>query len=609
MLRTTTRPPRRTPLLAVGALALGLGAVQAGAGEPCHFTQISAGFPNCGLLLDGTAHCWGDPASPNGEFATPPAGTFVAVSAGLFHACGLRGDGSVECWGWTCAYYGEPGPSQRWECLDFSGDRMPPSGPFSQISAGDSHTCGLRPSGAIECWGGEGGFSAGTPPSGTFAKVESGMATSCALTTDGQLRCWGFGVEFGNNTPPAPDVTPPIELFTDVSTGTFHSCALRAGAAECWGGYGRLHGQTLPPGGTFTQLSTSFFNSCGLRSDGTIECWGLNDAGQSTPPPGQFVQISGNCALRADGTADCWGVGAASGLVECSICGNGILADHEGCDDNNLIDGDGCDSNCTVTGCGNGIVTTGEICDDGNRVETDKCESDCTRPPTWCGDGIPQELTEACDDGNETDNDGCESDCTVSPPFCGNGVLTSDEECDDGNLTPGDGCDENCVADCPPLPHQAACYAMSRADMSLTDKSNDASDSFTWKWRGGPVLDDSVPHAQARYQFCFYPDDGPLAGSVRIRGASGWLYRTNGQFYGDDKLLRSSIQKMDFGWGSEGKARLTVKARGVDLPDSLLPTTSYTVELHERKAGTCWASTFPAGTLKPGRFRARVVAP
>ena len=31
--------------------------------------------------------------------ATPPAGSFVSVSAGWGHTCGLRSDGSVACWG------------------------------------------------------------------------------------------------------------------------------------------------------------------------------------------------------------------------------------------------------------------------------------------------------------------------------------------------------------------------------------------------------------------------------------------------------------------------------------------------------------------------------
>ena len=31
--------------------------------------------------------------------ATPPAGSFIAVSTSANHSCGVRADGSVVCWG------------------------------------------------------------------------------------------------------------------------------------------------------------------------------------------------------------------------------------------------------------------------------------------------------------------------------------------------------------------------------------------------------------------------------------------------------------------------------------------------------------------------------
>ena len=50
----------------------------------------------CGVKTDGTVACWGD--NTYGQ-ATPPAGTFTAVSAGRFHTCGVKTDATVACWG------------------------------------------------------------------------------------------------------------------------------------------------------------------------------------------------------------------------------------------------------------------------------------------------------------------------------------------------------------------------------------------------------------------------------------------------------------------------------------------------------------------------------
>ena len=48
------------------------------------------------MRSDGSVACWG--GGIFGE-ATPPAGSFDSVSAGFSHTCGVRSDGSVACWG------------------------------------------------------------------------------------------------------------------------------------------------------------------------------------------------------------------------------------------------------------------------------------------------------------------------------------------------------------------------------------------------------------------------------------------------------------------------------------------------------------------------------
>ena len=127
-----------------------------------------------------------------------------------------------------------------------------------------------------------------------------------------------------------------------------------------------------------------------------------------------------------------------------AVCGDGVIAGDEVCDDGNTINGDGCSSTCTVEGavCGNGIIETGEVCDDGNTANGDGCSALCSlEVAPGCGNGVV-EIGEGCDDGNLTACDGCSASCSVER--CGNTVTECDEECDDGNTTPGDGCDASC---------------------------------------------------------------------------------------------------------------------------------------------------------------------
>jgi alpha-tubulin suppressor-like RCC1 family protein len=70
-----------------------------------------------------------------------------------------------------------------------------------------------------------------------------------------------------------------------VSTGRFHSCAIKTdGTIVCWGS-NALH-RVRPPPCTFTAISSGPNNSCGVRTDGGVDCWGDDAVGQSTTPPG-----------------------------------------------------------------------------------------------------------------------------------------------------------------------------------------------------------------------------------------------------------------------------------------------------------------------------------
>ncbi len=140
------------------------------------------------------------------------------------------------------------------------------------------------------------------------------------------------------------------------------------------------------------------------------------------------------------------------------VCGDGVKATSEECDDGNNVNGDGCSSVCLIEEappapqCGNGAVETGEECDDGNTSNGDGCSASCLieEVPPACGDGN-LDAGEQCDDGNTANGDGCSSTC-LSETFqeCGNNILETGEECDDGNILNGDGCSSLCVIELPP---------------------------------------------------------------------------------------------------------------------------------------------------------------
>ena len=225
--------------------------------------------------------------------STTPSGTFVSVSAGLSHTCGVRTDGSVACWGQDL-------------------EATPPSGEFSSVSAGGFHTCGVRTDGSVACWGDIAGQD--TLPSGEFSSVSAGLGYTCGVRTDGAVACWGDDL-FGQATPPSGE-------FSSVSAGLGHTCGVRTdGAVVCWGynedAEGNVSGQATPPSEEFSSVSAGLGHTCGVRTDGAVACWGSNEdaggnvSGQAMPPSGEFSSVSAGgfhtCGVRTDGAVVCWG--------------------------------------------------------------------------------------------------------------------------------------------------------------------------------------------------------------------------------------------------------------------------------------------------------------
>lgn len=78
---------------------------------------------------------------------------------------------------------------------------------------------------------------------------------------------------------------PWIFLLALALAGTAHAAAppTRGGTSVA----------AAPPGLVAGSISSGSYHSCAIRTDGTLACWGLNNYGQATPPAGIFIDIAG----------------------------------------------------------------------------------------------------------------------------------------------------------------------------------------------------------------------------------------------------------------------------------------------------------------------------
>jgi alpha-tubulin suppressor-like RCC1 family protein len=220
--------------------------------------------------------------------------------------------------------------------------------PAVALAAGGGTTCAVAAA-ALQCWGANPTGELGdgtrtgrlTPTTAGLTGVSSlavGPLHACAATQSGGLHCWGLNDvgQLGDGTKtarlvPTPPKTPAD--VTQVGVGTQHTCALSgSGVVRCWGsdwagqlGNGASGNSATPVVvqglAAVDQLSVGSDHNCGLRlSDGSIWCWGRNDAGQL----GNGDKVDRQQPVKVAGLAGKAGAVAGGSAHTCAIVSGGL---------------------------------------------------------------------------------------------------------------------------------------------------------------------------------------------------------------------------------------------------------------------------------------------
>ncbi|HWL87203.1 MAG TPA: hypothetical protein VNO21_15465 [Polyangiaceae bacterium] len=361
---------------------------------PCEedVVQMAAGANHvCAVLRNGSLYCWGSNTfgqlgrGIGGAPSNQPqlvvraddgstVGDIVDLALGRAHTCVVRSTGTMLCWG-AGAHGQVPGVGPR-------DDGMP-------LDIDLPHRVDAFPIGCCE------GCCADAL---SFIAVAKGPSADhgCAIASDGRPYCWGYnqheqlGYTDGGTLVPCDDNGPttatcssalfPPTLPPDAGTvgtiavGGSFTCAIDGHGGVLCGGddsSGQLANghyvgvpsefpfdavTGLPNGLAVQAIASGDISSCAVLTDGSVWCWGDNDAQQlghargpdagdvccGVEPCGPFVHYCspravrvaglGNvasvgvgsshaCAVQKDGTVWCWGANEMSQLGSASAGG------------------------------------------------------------------------------------------------------------------------------------------------------------------------------------------------------------------------------------------------------------------------------------------------
>jgi len=317
-----------------------------------NIVAIFAGYDRtCGITVNGAVVCWrGTPTAVAGL-----SSGIATMSINYGHTCVVTTGGGAKCWG--ANRYGQLGDGTTNSSSTLV-DVVGLTSGVTSIAMGETYTCALLNNSSVKCWGENhnGKLGNGTTGLGSFTPVDveglssdaiglaGGQSHTCVLKSSGRVFCWGSNSsgQLGDGTTGAARAAP-IDVVginsgaTGLALGRYHSCAVVNGVAKCWGenrdgqlGDGSLGSATTPA--YVAGLNTDVINlaadgqhTCALTSDGGIKCWGYNGNGQlgdgtttmSTTPIDVVGLSSGvigigaglhkTCAVITGGATKCWG--------------------------------------------------------------------------------------------------------------------------------------------------------------------------------------------------------------------------------------------------------------------------------------------------------------
>lgn len=288
--------------------------------------------------------CTADELTESGCVYTPSPGEPAcltqanSIASGANHSCAIREGGKVYCWGRRDEGQlgdGSTAPGSALTPVQVSGltDAV-------AIDAGYDHTCAVRATDEVVCWGSNAAGQLGTGNTAASAVpvalagiadarvVAAGRAHTCVLRMSGELWCVGRGIEGQLGQGASATSLAPVKVIDNADL------ALVGGTVTA-----QPH-----PAMPWVAVSASDTFTCGLRADGQVLCWGRNGNGQlglgvlgDRNQPALVAGVTDAiaiaagtthaCAVRAGGHVACWGASGALGRTGADLLVPDLIGD------------------------------------------------------------------------------------------------------------------------------------------------------------------------------------------------------------------------------------------------------------------------------------------
>jgi hypothetical protein len=260
---------------------------------------LDAAVADAGRRSDGAVS---DASRPESDAATP------TIDSGADAGCVRCGDaaGALDAAS-ADAWVATPDAGADGGAVPDAGP-PPDTTPVVQLALGTTHTCALRSSGRVMCWGNPSFLGWPAPALLDATEIAAVANDTYARRRDGTVVRWrGTGGALTVVADMPPDPVMPMARYAP--------------------------GESFPlPTGDYVEIYGTDTNACGRRMNGSIWCWGQNQHGQLARETGELTETGyaypagealmggarmnattigvyafHRCAVLADGRVVCWG--------------------------------------------------------------------------------------------------------------------------------------------------------------------------------------------------------------------------------------------------------------------------------------------------------------